>query len=118
MMRVMSDGVLAFPCPLCGRLLEVGLHVVSLADDPTSKVSPETGVRYGHRVEFMAEAPHLHATFWGHLVREHQPLPHPYLSPKKVIDMVARKGAQVVADDGLSMWQQEYERIQAQKGQV
>lgn len=110
--RVMGDGVLAFACPLCDELLEVGLHVVTVAADPTTKTSPLTKTHYGHRVEFIAEAPNLHAEFWGHLVREHQPLPHPYLSPDRVLDMVAHKGELVDDPDGLSMWQQEYERIQ------
>lgn len=76
--RVMSDGVLVFPCPRCDQTLEVGLHVVETAADPTRK-SGITGTTYGHRVEFVAEAPHLHAEFWGHLVRCHQPAPHPYM---------------------------------------
>jgi hypothetical protein len=101
---VMSDGVLLFECPLCGKSLEVGLHVRTVAADPETRKSPVTGTTYGHRVEFIAEAPHLHAKFWGHLVREHQPQPdnHPYLS-----------GGQTPADDdGLSMWEREYDRIQ------
>lgn len=121
---VMTDGVLAFECPHCKKLLEVGVHVVSASADPERKVSPLTGTHYSHRVEFIAEAPHLHAALWGHMVREHQPLPHPYLSPERVLDMVAERGDQVgvvdgagdateLTDDGLSMWQQEYEQIQA-----
>jgi hypothetical protein len=120
LMRVMGDGTLAFECPICDKTLEVGLHVVQVAADPTTKVSPLTSTHYGHRVQFIAEAPNLHAEFWGHLVREHQPLPHPYLSPERVVEMVTEKGdqlaAEVAADDGLSMWEQEYERIQ-QEGQ-
>lgn len=123
---VLTDGVLAFPCPQCDKLLEVGVHVVSAAADPEKRVSPMTGVHYGHRVEFVAEAPNLHAELWGHMVREHQPLPHPYLSPERVLDMVAEKGELVgvvdgagddteLTDDGLSMWQQEFEQIQARK---
>jgi hypothetical protein len=77
--RVMSDGVLVFPCPKCQEPLEVGLHVVETAAHPTKK-SPVTGTHYGHRVEFVAEAPHLHASFWGHMVRCHQPHPHPYMN--------------------------------------
>jgi hypothetical protein len=79
MKRVMSDGVLAFPCPKCGESLEVGLHVVTVTPTVTRK-SPITGTTYGHRVEFIAEAPHLHAEFWGHMVRCHQPYPHPYMT--------------------------------------
>lgn len=116
---VMTDGVLAFECPQCDKLLEVGVHVRQAAGIET-KTSPLTGTTYGHRVEFIAEAPNLHAEFWGHLVREHQPLPHPYLSPERVLDMVNAKGAdidptgelQAKTDDALSMWQQEYDRIQ------
>lgn len=70
MKRVVSDGVLAFPCPKCGQTLEVGLHVVEVVAKPT-RTSPLTGTTYGHQVEYVAEAPHLHAAFWGHLVRCH-----------------------------------------------
>lgn len=112
---VLTDGVLAFECPQCDKLLEVGVHVRQASAVETRK-SPLTGTTYGHRVEFIAEAPHLHAELWGHMVREHQPLPHPYLSPERVIDMVAEKGDQV--DSGLSMWEQEYDRIQEREGQV
>jgi hypothetical protein len=42
MKRVMSDGVLAFPCPKCGESLEVGLHVVTVTPTPT-RTSPITG---------------------------------------------------------------------------
>ena len=76
--RVMSDGVLRFPCPRCDHILEVGCHVTDTPPAP-SRESP-SGVHYGHRVEFVAQAPHLHAALWGHLVRCHQPNPHPYMS--------------------------------------
>ena len=103
---VMSDGVLLFECPLCSKSLEVGLHVRTVAADPETRKSPVTGTTYGHRIEFIAEAPHLHAEFWGHLVREHGPDPHPYLlSPRGVVITDP-------ADDGLSMWEREYDRIQ------
>jgi hypothetical protein len=75
----MSDGVLVFPCPKCDKSLEVGLHVVEVVANPDRK-SGITGTIYGHRVEFVAEAPHLHAEFWGHMVRCHQPDPHPYMN--------------------------------------
>ncbi|MGV0042043.1 hypothetical protein [Mycobacterium colombiense] len=75
---MMKDGVLAFLCPKCGQTIEVGLHVVEVAANPTRR-SPITGTNYGHPVEFIAEAPHLHAEFWGHMVRCHQPNPHPYM---------------------------------------
>lgn len=75
----MNHGVLCFPCPKCGVSLEVGLHVVTVAARPTRK-SPVSGTTYGHPVEFIAEAPHLHATFWGHVARCHQPNPHPYMT--------------------------------------
>ena len=75
----MSDGVLVFPCPKCDQSLEVGLHVTDVAGDPTNKVGVTTATHYAHRVEFVAEAPHLHAEFWGHMVRCHQPNPHPYM---------------------------------------
>jgi hypothetical protein len=74
----MSDGVLVFECPKCDETLEVGLHVAQVAANPTRK-SVVTGTTYGHPVEFIAEAPHLHAHFWGHIVRCHQPNPHPYM---------------------------------------
>jgi hypothetical protein len=81
MKRVMTDGVLTFPCPKCDEVLEVGLHVTKVSADPTN--TSDTGVHYGHRVEFTAEAPHLHAAFWGHLVRCHQPNPHPYMGDNR-----------------------------------
>lgn len=119
---VMTDGVLAFECPQCDKLLEVGVHVRSAAADPETRISPLTGTHYGHRVEFIAEAPNLHAELWGHMVRAHQPLPHPYLSPARVVEMVEDQGGELAADvvddgagdDGLSMWEQEYDRIQEQ----
>lgn len=80
----MQDGVLRFECPKCHDVLEVGLHItarVLYGSDLTwwpVGVSPST-VNYSHPVEFIAEAPHLHAEFWGHLVRCHQPDLHPYL---------------------------------------
>lgn len=141
MMRVMGDGVLVFDCPRCDEALEVGLHVVTVAADPTTRTSPVTGTTYGHRVQFIAEAPHLHAEFWGHLVRCHQPQPgnHPYLGgggglssgipSRAFIDDLGRRWEWCggtdgswqwritkLPDDGLSMWQQEYERIQEQEG--
>ena len=99
---VLTDGVLAFPCPRCDKLLEVGVHIVSAAADPERKVSPLTGTHYGHRVEFVAEAPNLHARLWGHMVREHDGV-NPYLT------------GVVPSDDGLSMWEQEFNRIQERK---
>lgn len=74
---VPEHGVLLFRCPKCGETLEVGLHITA-CDEPTN-VSPVTGTHYGHPVDFMGQTPHLHATFWGHLVRCHQPNPHPYM---------------------------------------
>lgn len=74
----MRHGVLLFPCPKCGDNIEIGLHVVTVAAHPT-KQSPVTGKHYGHPVQFIAETPHLHAAFWGHMVREHGPNPHPYM---------------------------------------
>lgn len=113
---VMTDGVLAMSCPQCDKLLEVGVHVVSAAADPERRKSPLTGVTYSHRVEFIAEAPNLHAALWGHMVREHQPLPHPYLLPDRVAEMVDRWRDEAPDDQGLSMWEQEYQRIQTQEG--
>jgi len=76
MKRIMSDGVLQFPCPRCHQVLRVGLHMKSTFGEPSREFE---GVHYGHRVEFVAEAPHLHAELWGHMVRCHQPNPHPYM---------------------------------------
>lgn len=73
----MKDGVLLFACPKCGKVLEVGLHLTAFPTEPT-RVGP-SDTHYGHPVEFVAEAPNLHAEFWGHLVRCHQPNPHPYI---------------------------------------
>jgi hypothetical protein len=73
-----THGVLLFPCPKCDDTIEVGLHIVAVAAHPTRK-SGATGTYYGHNVEFAAEAPSLHGEFWGHLVRCHQPNPHPYV---------------------------------------
>lgn len=78
MKRVMSDGILRFECPLCPEILEVGLHVVDAFGEQSSEAMQR--VHRGHPVEFVAEAPHLHAHFWGHLVRCHQPNPHPYMT--------------------------------------
>lgn len=75
-----ADGLLMLQCPKCEELIEVGLHITHVPDDRTSRVSELTGTHYGHLVEFYAQAPHLHAAFWGHLVRCHQPDPHPYMS--------------------------------------
>jgi hypothetical protein len=73
----MKDGILHFDCPKCGETLAVGLHIVAEFSEPSKTLF---GTHYQHPVEFVAEAPHLHAKFWGHLVRCHQPYPHPYMS--------------------------------------
>lgn len=75
-----KDGLLIFECPQCNQMLEVGLHVVSTAIGHRG-TSPITGTHYSHPVEFIASAPHLHAEFWAHMVRHHQPNPHPYMPP-------------------------------------
>lgn len=72
----MKDGLLHFDCPRCGETLAVGCHIISEFQKPTRQAF---GTRYGHFVEFVAETPHLHAEFWGHMVRCHQPHPHPYM---------------------------------------
>lgn len=77
MKRVMSAGVLEFECPRCQAILSVGLHVVDAFGERCQQDMAE--VHRGHPVEFIAEAPHLHAKFWGHMVRCHQPNPHPYM---------------------------------------
>jgi hypothetical protein len=76
--RPQHHGVLQIKCPQCDQTIEVGLHQTFIITEPT-KMSP-SGTHYGHPVSFVAEAPHLHAAFWGHMVREHQPNPHPYMS--------------------------------------
>jgi hypothetical protein len=73
-----GDGVLRFSCPKCDETLEVGLFITEIHDKVSKKSS--SGVHYGHLVQFEAEAPNLHAHFWGHLVRCHQPNPHPYMT--------------------------------------
>lgn len=77
---ISEHGVLIFQCPKCEATLEVGLHIY--AHDEPSKTSPVTKTHYGHPVDFVGQAPHLHAEFWGHMVRCHQPNPHPYLTEK------------------------------------
>lgn len=79
--RGMSDGILRFRCPKCGDFLEVGLHVIDAFDEQCSEAMNR--VNRGYVVEFIAKAPNLHAIFWGHLVRCHQPNPHPYISATK-----------------------------------
>lgn len=74
----MRDGILHFDCPKCGEILAVGLHVTAEFGEHSTKTA--FGTHYSHNVEFVAEAPHLHGEFWGHVVRCHQPYPHPYLS--------------------------------------
>jgi hypothetical protein len=110
---VMSDGVLLLPCPICDEAIEAGLHVRTVAADPNTRKSPVTGTTYGHRVEFIAEAPNLHAKLWGHIVREHGGA-NPYMTHAALIDgpSPGGPGRGGRADDGLSMWTQEYERIQ------
>lgn len=76
-MSARRHGVLQIDCPKCSETLEVGLHIAAVIAKPTRE-SP-SGVHYGHPVSFIAEAPHLHGEFWGHLVRCHQPNPHPYM---------------------------------------
>jgi len=73
---ISEHGVLIFRCPRCDETLEVGLHIA--ACDPTN-VSPVTRTHYSHPVDFIGQAPHLHAELWGHMVRCHQPNPHPYM---------------------------------------
>lgn len=74
---ISEHGVLVFRCPKCNEALEVGLHIT--AEFESSDVSPVTHANYSHPVDFVGQAPHLHATFWGHMVRCHQPNPHPYM---------------------------------------
>jgi hypothetical protein len=75
MKRVMTSGLLRFNCPKCDEVLEVTLGVTDAFGRDSMQASEDR-----HRmVEFIAEAPHLHATFWGHIVRCHQPNPHPYM---------------------------------------
>jgi hypothetical protein len=76
-MSARHHGVLRIACPQCFEQIEVGLHMTTVITKPT-RVSP-SGTHYGHPVAFVAEAPNLHASFWGHMVREHQPNPHPYM---------------------------------------
>lgn len=78
-MSKLCDGVLVFECPKCREPLEVGLHITAVSDNPENLISAK-GIHYGHPVGFTAEAPHMHAELWGHLVRCHQPNPHPYIS--------------------------------------
>lgn len=80
MKRVMSDGILRFKCPKCDEQLEVGLHVIYAFDKECEAAQQWHLPARKHPVEFIAEAPHLHAHFWGHMVRRHQPCPHPYMS--------------------------------------
>jgi hypothetical protein len=75
--RVPTHGMVQFPCPKCDEPIEVPLTV-------TDAYGPICGLMASrhrpHPVEFVAVAPQLHARFWGHMVRCHQPDPHPYMS--------------------------------------
>lgn len=79
--RLPSSGVLKFDCPKCSETLEVMLAIDK--DAPVEEMI-ETQLRHlparKHPVEFIAYASNLHAEFWGHMVRCHQPDPHPYMS--------------------------------------
>ncbi len=78
---ISEHGVLIFKCPRCEETLEVGLHIAACPDP--SYTSPATKTHYQHPVDFLGQAPNLHATFWGHMVRCHQPNPHPYMDTEE-----------------------------------
>jgi hypothetical protein len=71
---VLTDGVLALPCSRCDEIIEVRISVVD-AGGPRTRAFNKT---YESPTQFIAEASTLHARLWGHMVRKHQPDPHPY----------------------------------------